>query len=267
MSSGYFASDEAWWVSNGIAELLDEGWARHIRARGNADSPGSASLLALLDELVEMSATGMLGFAFDNDVPMEARPILRTAIADFAREFVAAVEGDVRHESLAFVARLELPWVAWGVATHYALYEMIGTAMGEPHRLELGLAPDLDAAARGYRVPSSPFQARVRPSARACTSSRAGGGLEVRGPLGFKQRANRGALRTRGFGGASGQLRDFGCAHGGGGCTRSGRGSACGGAGDGGASARDRVLMMPSCIDTFVICSHSGIAARWPSQR
>jgi hypothetical protein len=152
MSSGYFASDEAWWVSNGSAELLDASWARHIRALGNQDSPGGAELLALLDKLVEMSATGMLGFAFDEDVPIEARPILRTAIADFAREFVAAVEGEVRHESLAFVAHLEPRWVAWWVATHYALYEMLGTAMGEPHTLDLDVAPDLDAAARGTRV-------------------------------------------------------------------------------------------------------------------
>lgn len=153
MSSGYFVSDDAWWVSNGSAELLNESWARHIRTRGNADAPGVAELLAQLDRLVEMSASGMLGFDFDKDVRSEARPVLCTAIADFAHEFVAAIHGEVRHESLSFVARLEQPTIAWWVATHVALYELIMVAMGEKRMpdLDLGLAHDLAGAACGYR--------------------------------------------------------------------------------------------------------------------
>lgn len=154
MSSGYFAGKDSWWVSNGSAELLNANWARRIRSRG-AHAQHGAGLVALLDQRVEMNSAGMLGFDFVTEVSADARPILRTAIEDFAREFAAATQGAIEHDDLTFIARLEPGRIAWWMATHYALHALIVTAMGESLALDLGLPADLECAARGLSLTSS----------------------------------------------------------------------------------------------------------------
>lgn len=95
----------------------------------------------------------MLGFDFEEDVPTASgRAALAQAIDDLAHEFLGALRAEPVHEDLSFVPRLEKEDVAFWVASHYVVHDLARRALGEPapQTLALDLAPDLDAAARGW---------------------------------------------------------------------------------------------------------------------
>lgn len=155
MSSIYALGAERWAVSNGLAQSLDEGWARWLQRRGADEVPEGAALVELLERTAEWSLTGMLGFDLTDGIfaSRAVRRLLLMAVEDLAHEHVRAMRGTDAHESLSFLRAQDVWDQGFCIATDEAIHRMLRASLDDaPGPLVLELTEDLRAATRAAHL-------------------------------------------------------------------------------------------------------------------
>jgi hypothetical protein len=145
-SSFHFCDDRVK-VSNGVAELLEQGWLRSLDASGAAASSAGAALASFLRDKIEFSGSGLYGFHVDEG-PLrdrETRVLFAGAVADLAHQTWVAIGGNPVHESLEFLVRLVPYLKAWWLESQEHLHALVRLSLDDEIK---PLVLPVDAATR-----------------------------------------------------------------------------------------------------------------------